>query len=113
MMRCPVAGLWSDAGRPTVIDITAKDGLLPGLIRALEQGPDGRIWIGAQDGVWTWDGRRIRKEDADGLAAAVAQQFDFAEFIFPTDEAGNFRGANVEANDDFVGVLGDLVVHHG
>ena len=38
----------------------------------------------------------------DRLAAAVAEDFDLAVCVLAADEAGNLRGTDVEAHDDFV-----------
>jgi len=35
--------------------LTAQQGAPPG-IRAMAQGPDGMIWLGARDGLWRFDG---------------------------------------------------------
>lgn len=43
--------------------------------------------------------------DTHRFAAAVAEQLDFAKLIFLANEAGNLRGSDVEADNDFLGVL--------
>ena len=43
--------------------------------------------------------------DTHRLAAAVAEQLDFAKLVFLPNEAGNLRGSDVEADNDFLGVL--------
>ena len=50
---------------------------------------------------------------AHRFTSAVAEQFNLAKLIFLTNEAGNFRGSDVETDDDLFRVVGELVVHHG
>ena len=50
---------------------------------------------------------------AHRFTSAVAEQLNFAKLIFLTNEAGNLRGTDVEPDDDFFRVVGELVVHHG
>ena len=47
------------------------------------------------------------------LAASEAEQFNFPEFVLAPDEAGDFGGPDVEADDDFTRGLCVCVVHHG
>ena len=50
---------------------------------------------------------------AHRFTSAVAEQLNFAKLIFLTNEAGNLCGSDVEPDDDFFRVVGELVVHHG
>ena len=55
----------------------------------------------------------IWAENLFQLTRAVPEQFDFAKLVFLPNEAGNLRGSDVEADNDFFGVLRSGVVHHG
>ena len=41
----------------------------------------------------------------DGFTFSVTEDFDFSVFVATPDKAGDFRRANVKANDDFFWVV--------
>ena len=50
---------------------TVQEGLPHESIRSLDQGPDGRLWIGTQGGLAVYDGHDIRKVDLPDSVASV------------------------------------------
>jgi len=66
-----LAPLGAQGARPSLRTIGSAEGLLPGEVHALAQGPDGRIWIGGAEGLWTWDGRRARRQDGGEIRRLI------------------------------------------